>query len=358
MQHDSSEDTNAQPANGTGWIDQPDDAATVARLVDKIKAQQEAIAASSQTQVGGRLDRGQHQKQVFGAFGTLRIADTLPSALMTGPFVRRDAQAPLVYRVACRFSNGQPCPFADSKPDVRGAAIKFFTPEGTQTDLLMTNEGGRSHAKNAVQFMSFADIIVAQLAKGVAGGLAQGTRELLSGELGPIAAAHMAGILTETTLLHTVDSLTREQFWGSVVKLGEVAIKYALQPDDATVPGTDAERASDDYLRDDLLNRLAKGPLKWKLVAALFVDEKLTPVNDASVAWKCTPVTLGELEIMAAPSADDEALISQMAFNPGNGFEPLGITHARAAVYAASAANRQARGLLSSDEARLCIERS
>jgi hypothetical protein len=41
-----------------------------------------------------------------------------------------------------------------------------------------------------------------------------------------------------------------------------------------------------------------------------------------------------------------------MAFNPGNGFEPLGITHARKAVYAASAANRKDRGLLSTDEAR------
>jgi hypothetical protein len=54
----------------------------------------------------------------------------------------------------------------------------------------------------------------------------------------------------------------------------------------------------------------------------------------------------------------DEACINQMAFNPANGFEPLGITHARKAVYAASAANRKDRGLLTGDEARQFIERS
>jgi len=41
-----------------------------------------------------------------------------------------------------------------------------------------------------------------------------------------------------------------------------------------------------------------------------------------------------------------------MAFNPGNGFDPVGITHARVDVYAASARNRAGRGLLSSTQAR------
>jgi catalase len=360
MQHDipDESDSGHAHATGSGWTDQPDDEATLARLVDRITTQQNALASSSHTNLGGRIDRAQHQKQLFAAFGTLRIADALPHALMTGPFAKGDAAGqPLVYRVACRFSNGQPCPFADSNPDVRGVAIKFFTVDGTETDLLMTNEGGRSHAKNAVQFMSFADIIVAQLANGVGAGLAQGAKELLHGELGPIEAAHIAGILTEATLLHKVESLATEQFWGSVVQLGAAAIKYALQPDDAATPGTDADRESADYLRDDLLHRLQKGPMKWKLVAALFVDEKSTPVNDASVVWKSVPVTIGELEIVSMPSNEDEACISRMAFNPANGFEPLGITHARKAVYAASAANRKERGVLSSDEALQCIER-
>jgi hypothetical protein len=40
--------------------------------------------------------------------------------------------------------------------------------------------------------------------------------------------------------------------------------------------------------------------------------------------------------------AANEALIDRMAFNPGNGFEPLGITHVRKVAYATSARNRSA----------------
>jgi catalase len=84
----------------------------------------------------------------------------------------------------------------------------------------------------------------------------------------------------------------------------------------------------------------------------LFRDEESTPVNDAAKVWSAESVVVGELVIGAAPAADDEATINQMAFNPGNGFDPVGITHARADVYAASAKNRADRGLLTSEEAR------
>jgi hypothetical protein len=101
---------------------------------------------------------------------------------------------------------------------------------------------------------------------------------------------------------------------------------------------------------------LEQGPVKWQLGVQFFVDEETTPVNDASVAWKSDVVTIGELEIDAPPSVDDEAHIDRLAFNPANGFAPLGITHARQHVYAASAANREARGVLSSNEARALLE--
>jgi hypothetical protein len=70
------------------------------------------------------------------------------------------------------------------------------------------------------------------------------------------------------------------------------------------------------------------------------------------VAWDAPLVQVGVLEIASPPSDADETTVNQMAFNPANGFRPLGITHARKDVYAASAANRKGRGLLSSDDAR------
>ncbi len=177
-------------------------------------------------------------------------------------------------------------------------------------------------------------------------------------KLGPVEAARSFGILFQATKLHTVASLTTEKFWGSVVKCNDAAFKYSLQPCPDTLPGTDGDRHGEQYLRDDLLNRLSKGALKWKLAVQLFTDETHTPVNDASIVWEAPTVVIGELEISSAPSAEDEATVNQMAFNPANGFEPLGITHARRVVYAASAANRADRGLLSSAEARARIERA
>jgi catalase len=143
-----------------------------------------------------------------------------------------------------------------------------------------------------------------------------------------------------------------ESYWGSVVRLGAAAFKYSLHPHNAAVSSKESDTDRANYLREELLGRLATGPVKWELRVQLFVDEQSTPVNDASTAWTSTLIPIGELEISSAPSREDERQIDQMAFNPGNGFEPLGITHARKDVYAASAKNRAGRGLLSSDAAR------
>jgi catalase len=338
------------PGTGTGWVDHADDAATIALLVGMVGAQQRSIAACSTAGLDGRIDRAQHQKQLLGAFGTLSVFEALPAAVGHGPFVNRAPTAgPFAYRIACRLSNGQPCPFADTEADVRGFAIKFFTADGTETDLLMTNEGGRSHAKSAVPFMQFADVLVAQIESGAVGATKMTLQKVEQGKLGVAEAARIVAILGKETKLHHVDSLTSEHFWGSVVRLGDAAIKYALQPADAASPSVSQGAG---YLRDDLLRRLESGPLKWQLCVQLFADETRTPIGDASVAWDAPLIPVGEVEIATPPSALDEERIGRMAFNPGNGFEPLGITRARRDVYAASAANRSARGLLTSEEAR------
>jgi len=338
-------------SGGTGWDDRPDAADVVDALVEKIGEQQRRVAASAKSGLDGRPDRGQHQKLLLGARGTLRIFDGLPDAVKKGPFA-----TPFVRPVACRFSNGQPCPFSDREADVRGIALKVFTPAGVETDFLATNEGGRSHARSARPFMEFADVLVAQIENGVPGALRELTSEVLAGSLGPVEAAHMLGILTKEVLLHSTASLATERYWGSVVALGDAAIKYAVLPHDATPSGTQAAEKGDDYLREDLQNRLKQGPVRWRLCVQLFANEQETPVNDASVAWTGDLIPVGEIEIASPPAGADEARIDQMAFNPGNGFAPLGITHARQAVYAASALNRIGRGLLSSEEARRFLD--
>ena len=333
--------------NGRGWTDAPYTEKTRDALVQKIGEQQRRVASAAGSGLGGRVDRGQHQKQLLGTPGTLRVFDQVPAAVKLGPFV-----AAFALPVACRFSNGQPCPFSDRTADVRGVALKFFSPRGTETDMLVTNEGGRSHARDAESFMAFADILVAKIERGATGAFEELLKELREGKLTAGEVAHIGAVLLKEVGLHSVRSLALESYWGSVVKLGGAAFKYSVRPHPETRASTGSDGGGPDYLRDELLSRLAKGPVKWQLCVQLFVDEESTPVNDAAKVWNSTAVVIGELEISSIPSEDDERTINQMAFNPGNGFDPLGITHARADVYAASARNRADRGLLSTKDAR------
>ena len=333
--------------SGRGWVDAPYTDATRDGLVQKIGEQQRRVAAAAASGLGGRVDRGQHQKLLLGARGTLRIFDEVPEPVKRGPFA-----APFALPVACRFSNGQPCPFADQRADVRGIALKFFSPQGMETDMLATNEGGRSHARDAASFMAFADILVAKIEGGGTGALGDLLEELRGGKLTAGDVGHIGAVLLKETGLRSVRSLSLESYWGSVVKLGDAAFKYSLRPHAETPTAPAADGDDPDYLRHELLRRLATAPVKWRLCVQLFVDEASTPVNDAATIWTSEPADIGELAISSIPSADDEKTIDQMAFNPGHGFEPLGITHARADVYAASARNRAARGLLSTEDAR------
>lgn len=330
----------------TNGLDEDYHPEVIAALVDKIGVHQRR-AAEKIPELHGATGRAQHQKQILGAFGTLRIFDAIPARAQYGPFA-----SPGKYTVACRFSNGQPCPMADQKMDVRGIAVKFFMSDGLEVDLLVTNEGGRSHARTAVMFMNIADIILENLINGPIGFLRASLAKWLGHTLSPNEEARAFWILLNETGFRKVESLATERFFGSVIRLGGCPVRYGLLPHTSTASGTKRDRREPNYLRTDLEARLDEGPIKYDLCLQCFVDEATTPVNDASVAWPAGPedlIQVGELEISGPPSADDENAIQSMAFNPGYGFEPLGITHARKAVYEASARNRRA---ISSEEAK------
>lgn len=335
--------------DGTGWEDHFPSDETLRTLARKVGEQQQRVASSAASGLRGRLDRGQHQKRLVAARGTLTLTDRVPAALRRGAFA-----APFRLPVACRFSNGQPCPFSDHEPDVRGVAIKGYTPQGIEMDLLMTNQGGRSHARDAQSFVAFADVLVARIEGGNVAALRELRGELHDKTLSLVDVLGITGTLFKETTLHRAKSLVTEHYWGSVVRLGYAAFKHSLHP--LAAPESQASHDGADFLRDDLLDRLARGPVAWRLAVQLFQDEQTTPVNDASVAWDAELIEIGELQIAGPPTAADEAAIDRMAFNPVNGFEPLGITHARGEAYRVSARNRAGRGLASREEAQQFIE--
>src|SRR5262245_54764663 len=228
---------------------------------------------------------------------------------------------PFALPVACRFSNGQPRPFADKTADVRGVALKFFSPEGSETDLLVTNEGGRSHARDAESFMAFADVLVAKIEHGAVGAVEELLQELRAGALSVGAVAHIGAVLLGEV------GCTRCAAWRSRATGGRwsrwsgAAFKYSLRPADPSPSPVDVDRDRPDHLREELMSRLASAPVTWELCVQIYRDEERTPVNDASKVWSAEPIAIGALEIASTPSAEVETAIDRMAFNPGNGFE-------------------------------------
>jgi hypothetical protein len=287
-------------------------------------------------------DRVQHQKQVLAGFGIVRIYGNIPAEARHPAF-----QAPGEFPAAYRFSNGQPITQPDGLPDLRGFALKFFGAEG-ETDLLGTNEGGRSHARDATEFLEISDLLADKLANGGAHTLDKFWQDLRAGKLSLGEALHAGRILGQAVLRH-VPSLATETYWGSVVSMGDRALKYAVRGDEASDAAVSVDRQAPDFFRADLLERLRARPLRFKICVQPFVDDRLTPIEDASVVWDAPVVAVGEFEISEAPSAEDEDLLRRMAFNPSHGFAPIGITVARKVAYEASA---QRRGAFSTDEAR------
>ena len=96
-------------SEGTGWTDKLDDATTLAMLVTAIGTQQTKLAASSHTGLNGQIDRAQHQKQLLGAFGILRIAETIPEAVRAGRYDAMRREAGQISRRVPHLQR-QPCP--------------------------------------------------------------------------------------------------------------------------------------------------------------------------------------------------------------------------------------------------------
>jgi hypothetical protein len=97
----------------------------------------------------------------------------------------------------------------------------------------------------------------------------------------------------------------------------------------------------------DLTRRLANGPLRWSLQLQPFVNERETPIENASVDWPTPYETVATLELPQQPV--DDALMRRcesMAFDPWQALaahRPLGeMMRARKVIYFESQRERSA----------------
>lgn len=287
-----------------------------------------------------------HRKPLFAQMCRLVINNDLPEYVKRGSF-----SDPGEYKAVIRFSSGQGTPYSDLAPDVRGVAIKWFTIRDQETDILMTSAPAFI-ARDVDQFLKLAEVMIEQqvdhlgMTSLVNAGFEFVQKALVAQKIHEYEADRIARSITGRAIIGSPPSLAFLQYWGTVVRLGNYAVKPTLVPETSTGADILSDVQDPDCLGKDMDLRIQQGNITYKLRLLFFVSEKLTPINDATKSWDDTPVQVdvGRI-VIASQKSEDKATardINKMAFTPGNGFQALSIARARDPIYRASAVGRGA----------------
>ncbi|MFF7259153.1 peroxidase family protein [Streptomyces sp. NPDC008159] len=294
---------------------------------------------------GGGIARAFHAKAPVAVENArLRFHDDLPAALRVG-FAQPGAEYPAVVRL----SNASGIRQGDGSPDLRGAAIRVRVSDDESHDLLATSFPV-SHAANAREFVAFA--------KAMAGARsplqkAFGLLVKLPLAVGFTTAGRMRRNVREATR-RSVNSLANETYWSRGAMLwGDAGpVRYLLRPAPGTPVAPAPDRRDPDFLHREFARRLGQADVAFDLCVQRYVDERRTPVEDASVEWKdavapAVPIarlTIPSQELDGAEARAAAGRVEDLIFNPWyttDAFRPLGnINRARKAAYRASGAHR------------------
>lgn len=285
--------------------------------------------------------RALHRKQQLGLKGSFEVLRSLPPHAQHGLFAK-----PGSYEAWVRLSNGGLDRLPDRKPDVRGFALKvkglngpgaLGAPTDAQ-DFLLINHAAFAFA-GPDEFVG----LVKHMAKGPGAMFAYlFSRYGVFGALGLMKRfarkfnAPFTGFATEN--FHSA----------APIACGPYAAKLRLlAASDDPRPG-----ASDDWA-GDFMRRVAQGPLQFDLQLQFFIDEKRTPIEDASAEWPedVSPfVTVGRLSLppqdhSSTTGRELAAAIETAAFDPWIALaehRPLGeVMRARKVVYYQSQLGRR-----------------
>jgi len=319
-----------------------------------------------------------HPQRVFHAKphgclkGKLNLLENRPERVRRGIFGPNGKAS---YNVLARFSNGVGFDQHDLKPDVRGIALKIFGvsdhPAGAEKqtiDFLMTNSPN-PFGRDQEEFVQFME---ANVEPG-----------FLHGNLLGFLFHHseVRKLLLKATL-RIVRSVATERYWsGHAYLLGpDQAMKFNVQPsEDAGIEMKDEDlkgiealesglSAIDDemerwlhmvkeasvsklnpnYLKEDLLNRARKGPIKFILSVQLESEEDpaSTPIEDGLVEWEESVSPSIPVAELVLDRQDEFHDCDGLRFTPGHfisDHRPLGnIGRGRIFTYQASQEGRHA----------------
>lgn len=326
-------------SGATDWKEAvaPDETERFERYASELRALQKKNAR------GGPPSRALHAKGHVGAQGELIVSPGLPEPLRVAVFAE-----PRSWPVYVRFSNGSGRHQHDRTPDVRGMALKLVGVPGRKLipgledkrtqDFLFIHTPSTPF-RGPDEFVSFV--------RANAGGPAL----LLPRLIGTFGLGATLRLLKRLASMPRPTTLATGTFYTALpLRFGTMAAKLALVPVD--ISGAVTGNAGS--LREDLVARLRTGPLSWSLRVQLFVDERTTPIEDASVTWpedrapfhELARLVLPQQDLTSASGAKLEEQVERMSFDPWHAVEelrPLGaMMRARAIAYRESVLERQA----------------
>lgn len=282
--------------------------------------------------------RALHRKGLVALRATLRVHDGLPDELRQGLFA-----APGPHMAWVRLSNGGPLVQDDRRPDVRGFALRVFGVRGPSAlggdtdhqDFTLIN-------KSAFAFADSRPFV------GLVEAAPGGPKALLGWALRSFGPLGMWPRLKRLAALQSqvFTGFATEPFHSAApIACGPYAARVRLLPPPGQKPAGSVATWG-----DDVVARLAQGPLIWRLQLQMFVDERHTPIEDASVDWPEAVAPYRTVaDLVVEPQPVDEAFqrqVEQSVFDPWQALaqhRPLGeVMRARKVAYFESQKSRGA----------------
>ena len=281
--------------------------------------------------VNSRTLRDAHPKMHGCVRGDFSILPDLPRELGIGVFKQSRT-----FPAWVRFSNQNNTVSADSKPDIRGVAIKLMGVEGAR--LLPDGPVGTTQDFILISDTRFVTANVAEF---------DGLVKALVGGVIPIVWYFLTHLRVARNLafsLHRFSNPLAIRYFSVVPSLlGDKAVKYALTPSDVS-QGPVPKNPSNNYLREAMVDQLASRNAVFDFSVQFQVDPHKMPIEDPGITWDEALSPFRKVARLTIPSQvfdtpERREFGDNLSFNPWRSLpehRPLGgISRARRQVYQA-----------------------
>jgi hypothetical protein len=289
----------------------------------------------------GLMRRDAHPKMHGLVKAEFIVEPDLPAAYRVGVFAE-----PQTYQAWIRYSNQNADIQSDQVNDIRGMAIKLMGVPGKK--LLEATQDATTHDFIVISTNVFVTRDVAQFDALV--------RAMMGGKLSTawFFLTHWRVSWNLFTAMRRCVNPLFTRYWSTTpYRLGDKAVKYSAIPVQSFPNGAaQAPGSGDDFLREAMVDTLARGEVYFDFAVQEQIDPVAMPVEDPGVAWSETASPFRKLATIRIlqqvfDTPEQRTFGENLSFNPWHSLpehRPLGgINRARKIIYNAISVFRHQR---------------